>query len=271
MQDPQSLHKYTYVHGDPIQGVDPTGLFLGTAISASIGFAKTAVRASVAVTTLSAISGAGIYYFVFDDSPIKGAIVGTQIGAALSVSWNRGLYPQQKQQNLLETMGQGLIGGLTRIAGKAINYAIQSQFDANLRAPDATKWTQYFVEGFGDAVWGYEFSNYLDDWVGSDQDEKIVVQLVHSLLKSSLTEIVKIVEDGEVTWDEVVEGTKNALVGTAIGFTSSKFVGQALGTSNPVAVNTYKTIVLSGINTGIDAAIELFESVREIAATNDRI
>ncbi len=26
MQDPQSLHKYTYVHGDPIQGIDPTGM-----------------------------------------------------------------------------------------------------------------------------------------------------------------------------------------------------------------------------------------------------
>ena len=27
MQDPQSLHKYAYVHGDPIQGIDPSGLF----------------------------------------------------------------------------------------------------------------------------------------------------------------------------------------------------------------------------------------------------
>ncbi|HRX83242.1 MAG TPA: RHS repeat-associated core domain-containing protein, partial [Pirellulaceae bacterium] len=28
MQDPQSLHKYLYVHGDPILGVDPTGNFV---------------------------------------------------------------------------------------------------------------------------------------------------------------------------------------------------------------------------------------------------
>ena len=39
MQDPQSLHKYAYVHGDPIQGVDPTGMFgLGASLgSISIG------------------------------------------------------------------------------------------------------------------------------------------------------------------------------------------------------------------------------------------
>jgi hypothetical protein len=32
MQDPQSLHKYAYVHGDPISGVDPTGKFVGTVV-----------------------------------------------------------------------------------------------------------------------------------------------------------------------------------------------------------------------------------------------
>lgn len=26
MQDPQSLHKYAYVHGDPVQRIDPSGL-----------------------------------------------------------------------------------------------------------------------------------------------------------------------------------------------------------------------------------------------------
>ena len=31
MQDPQSLHKYLYVHGDPVQGIDPSGEFLALA------------------------------------------------------------------------------------------------------------------------------------------------------------------------------------------------------------------------------------------------
>ena len=36
VDDPQSLHKYLYVHGDPIQGVDPTGLnwTIGSVLSA---------------------------------------------------------------------------------------------------------------------------------------------------------------------------------------------------------------------------------------------
>ena len=28
MHDPQSLHKYLYVHGDPVNGIDPTGLMI---------------------------------------------------------------------------------------------------------------------------------------------------------------------------------------------------------------------------------------------------
>ncbi|WP_345325673.1 RHS repeat-associated core domain-containing protein, partial [Novipirellula rosea] len=39
MQDPQSLHKYAYVHGDPIQGLDPSGLFTTGEMSAAIAVA----------------------------------------------------------------------------------------------------------------------------------------------------------------------------------------------------------------------------------------
>ena len=37
-QDPQSFHKYGYVHGDPIQGIDPTGQFLGLVIGLGVQF-----------------------------------------------------------------------------------------------------------------------------------------------------------------------------------------------------------------------------------------
>jgi RHS repeat-associated protein/fibro-slime domain-containing protein len=36
-QDPLTLHKYSYVHGDPVMGIDPTGEFLGTAVAIGIG------------------------------------------------------------------------------------------------------------------------------------------------------------------------------------------------------------------------------------------
>ena len=37
MQDPQSLHKYAYVHGDPVQGIDPSGMIsLGSVNMANV-------------------------------------------------------------------------------------------------------------------------------------------------------------------------------------------------------------------------------------------
>jgi RHS repeat-associated protein len=53
MQDPQSLHKYAYVHGDPIQGIDPSGnmtVSLGSlSVSFSIGTYITGTVASYAI------------------------------------------------------------------------------------------------------------------------------------------------------------------------------------------------------------------------------
>ena len=41
LTDPQSLHKYAYVHGDPVNGIDPTGLFtigdIGVSIKIALG------------------------------------------------------------------------------------------------------------------------------------------------------------------------------------------------------------------------------------------
>ncbi len=35
-QDPQSFHKYAYVHGDPVQGIDPTGQFFDVVFPAEV-------------------------------------------------------------------------------------------------------------------------------------------------------------------------------------------------------------------------------------------
>lgn len=53
MQDPQSLHKYLYVHGDPVQGVDPTG----RSLSVSIG----TISIAVGLGTFGLFAGIGAF------------------------------------------------------------------------------------------------------------------------------------------------------------------------------------------------------------------
>ena len=58
LSDPQSLHKYTYCHGDPINCIDPRGMFI------SIG----SIGASVAIGAgIGALIGGGVSYFAGGD------------------------------------------------------------------------------------------------------------------------------------------------------------------------------------------------------------
>jgi len=67
LHDPQSLHKYLFVHGDPINGIDPTGLSLIATMSSNVTMAVARVTSlspiiwlwrvtNVAVTLLQAYS-----------------------------------------------------------------------------------------------------------------------------------------------------------------------------------------------------------------------
>jgi len=57
MQDPQSLHKYLYVHGDPIQGMDPTGMVLAGAFAGSmIGANLNSIQGNSALKVLEMVS-----------------------------------------------------------------------------------------------------------------------------------------------------------------------------------------------------------------------
>jgi len=60
LNDPVSLHKYLYVHGDPANYLDPTGMFEGSLIGATIG---ASIRAGLSSMTVSAVFrgfGAGV-------------------------------------------------------------------------------------------------------------------------------------------------------------------------------------------------------------------
>ncbi len=80
MQDPQSLHKYAYVHGDPIGGTDPSGESVLASVSISVAIGG----------TIGAISGGAVAFnlgYDFDDPEFwltlaTGAIVGGLLGNA---------------------------------------------------------------------------------------------------------------------------------------------------------------------------------------------
>ena len=60
-QDPQSLHKFAYVHGDPIQGVDPTGEFLGSLAIGTLGSIGINTRKSSGDTAAGSEAGLAIW------------------------------------------------------------------------------------------------------------------------------------------------------------------------------------------------------------------
>jgi RHS repeat-associated protein len=95
MQDPQSLHKYAYVHGDPIQGVDPTGQFLaGLGITITTAAFRTSKELGYsALATTAAYAAAGSIggfatYAAIGENPWGGAYNGALIGGASELlSW----------------------------------------------------------------------------------------------------------------------------------------------------------------------------------------
>jgi RHS repeat-associated protein len=51
LNDPQSLHKYLYTHADPVNGIDPSGLFLGMSLG---GFISASLHVSIGVSIIAA-------------------------------------------------------------------------------------------------------------------------------------------------------------------------------------------------------------------------
>ena len=88
MQDPQSLHKYAYVHGDPITGIDPSGreftigglmssMAIGGAINVGIG-----IGVKVAFDRTEEITAKSILYDFALGVLFNGGIYGLRFGWA---------------------------------------------------------------------------------------------------------------------------------------------------------------------------------------------
>jgi RHS repeat-associated protein len=112
-QDPQSLHKYAYVHGDPIQGVDPSGeFFVGLALF-TLRTSRELGAAAAASTALSAaLGGLGGFatYTALDESPWVGAYNGALIGAGLRVA-----YLTKGTRGLYDAFLDGTVTGVSRV------------------------------------------------------------------------------------------------------------------------------------------------------------
>lgn len=75
--DPQSIHKYAYVHGDPLNGIDPTGKFLtavGSAIVSGIGSHISVKDVGVSLAVLDRASTAVDAFKAFSSLVATGTI-----------------------------------------------------------------------------------------------------------------------------------------------------------------------------------------------------
>ena len=103
VSDPQSLHKYTYVHGDPINMIDPSGLFGvgGIGVSMSIGNGMSGMRMYAAQGVRSVACGA-----------LSGALVGSIMGALLEACKHADMAVNGQQVNGLDASLSIIIGAL---------------------------------------------------------------------------------------------------------------------------------------------------------------
>jgi hypothetical protein len=113
MQDPQSLHKYLYVHGDPVNGLDPTGLRAG-----GMGLGGMLATFGI-ITALSTVTSTAVFDAA-GRSRGYGAITGFVGGSALSTAIIlQEPLPRVLTEAVLSTVfALGAIVGLDHLLGK---------------------------------------------------------------------------------------------------------------------------------------------------------
>jgi hypothetical protein len=153
MQDPQSLHKYLYVHGDPVNGIDPTGEFLAglgiTVCTVAFRMSKelgySALATTAAFAAVGSIGGA-ITYEAMGESPWVGAYNGALIGGGFRIA-----YLAKGKKGLFNAFLDGSVAGVSRTITELV-YAYRpgssdGRTDAEILRAAALKGADSFASG----------------------------------------------------------------------------------------------------------------------------
>ncbi len=198
MRDPQSLHKYLYVYGDPVQGLDPSGEMNVAVQIATIGIAaglgasliarfagyswgqSATIGGGVGLTTILLLSGGAIYF-----PTILPLIGGAKALSSTTVGWMLGfgtLTYAAKTHKVMdeEDLAQGLekmtSSPLDDNEAKRIAGAIANTFNNNSRFEprDFAPWLKVEkAKGYYCYEWAYAF----EDALNVEAPTKFVVQV----------------------------------------------------------------------------------------------
>jgi len=159
VDDPQSLHKYLYTHGDPINGIDPSGEFLGLAIGVGLGL-------TVGLSALSLLTAA---------ITLQGAIViGLATAGAIALI---GFYNSQWGTSLPATEQMRVATALTLLPGNVDQATVQAATVTRFQRADTVQ----------PDAWGYNYPLISDEVIlgrqllSSKDPEIIASTIVHEL------------------------------------------------------------------------------------------
>ncbi len=156
LSDPQSLHKYAYVHADPVNAWDPSGLLattqtalVSTFQAALLQIKAFAIRSAIRVG-ISALTG-GIFGQLTTGNALGGFIVGLQIGIVFAA------LPTLLLKDRIGILVAGFAAAILEII---IIYLEQKRNQIGTSGELFYRPVQAFAEGAYDAL--------LDHWIGND-------------------------------------------------------------------------------------------------------
>ncbi|MCR9202919.1 MAG: RHS repeat-associated core domain-containing protein, partial [Planctomycetaceae bacterium] len=224
--DPQSFHKYLYTHGDPISGIDPTGLYNTVSISTSM-----AMQGFV-----SSLSGGAIGAAIFNAA---GRSAG--YGFATGLFGGFGLFMAWKMKRLKPVLREAIIGTGLALSASIVRDAV---VDGQLGS-----FTKYGSEAFEAFSWSA--FNHAWDLFGQAQGDPDIDKSPDYLLKGAL--------EAQGIWDELFAGFSVAL---AVGVDSLALLGAAaLGDDTPEVRDAFKSSVADLFGTIIRSAISSIGSL----------